>query len=222
MKSFTEFSNEQENAQSTESENYSPSVFTDEETLAKDSAHLKESSAISFSKDSNGFSASVSRDKASLVFFSVPYDKGFTATVNGEKAEIIKANVGFMAVVVPEGLSEIRFDYTTPLLKEGIYISIGSAAVLLIYIIVCLLIKRKKQENEVYPEGEDLLDKWSKEEFKENYSHIGEFEKTESLLDSLDKNKDIFIPNTNKKYNGFNIDFSAFEDEKDIDNEEKE
>jgi len=222
MKSFTEFSNEQENAQSTESENYSPSVFTDEETLAKDSAHLKESSALSFSKDSNGFSASVSRDKASLVFFSVPYDKGFTATVNGEKAEIIKANVGFMAVVVPEGLSEIRFDYTTPLLKEGIYISIGSAAVLLIYIIVCLLIKRKKQENEVYPEGEDLLDKWSKEEFKENYSHIGEFEKTESLLDSLDKNKDIFIPNTNKKYNGFNIDFSAFEDEKDIDNEEKE
>jgi hypothetical protein len=217
MKSFADFANGEAVDEG------GMSILTDEETLAKDSEKLKETSAISFSRDANGFSATVSRTEETLVFFSVPYSEGFTATVNGETAEIVKANVGFMAVAVPEGVSEIRFNYTTPLLKEGVIVSLSSLIVFLIYLFACSLIKHKYGENEVYPEGEKLLDKWTSLEFSETLnlvenSHTG----TKNLLDAIPENKDLFVPVDNEKYNSFNVDLSAFEDKENVDNEDNQ
>ncbi len=195
------------------------SIQMDEKTLAEDAARLKETSAISFNSDSNGFSATVSRKEDSLVFFSVPYDQGFTATVNGEKAEIIKANVGFMAVAVPKGVSDIRFDYTTPFLKEGIFISLITLVIFIIYLSISLAVKKGREENEVYPEGEQLLDHWYKEDFKEQYDVINNIKET-SLLDDIPMTRDVYIPPDSVKYEGFNIDMSAFEEN--VDNSEEE
>ena len=226
MKSFAEFVKQQytitEDGEIKESSD-DISLLTDENTLKSDSAKLKETASIDFTRDSKGFAATVSRNEESLVFFSVPYSEGFSATVNGEEAEIIKANIGFMAVVVPEGVSYIRFNYTTPLLKEGIIVSLSALTIFIVYLIVCAIMKHKKEENEVYPEGEILLDKWNSEEFSDSYSS---FEKPEinktSLLDSLDENREIIIPSDNDKYSGFNIDLSAFEEKEDIDKENNE
>ena len=49
-----------------------------------------------FETSGNGFDATITLKEENLVFFSVPYDKGWTATVNGEPVEIEKVNVGFM------------------------------------------------------------------------------------------------------------------------------
>ena len=62
-----------------------------------DCEKLRETAAYSFKRDNTGFTADITRDKENLVFFSVPYDKGWSATVNGEPAEIEKVNAGFMA-----------------------------------------------------------------------------------------------------------------------------
>ena len=53
---------------------------------------------------------------------------------NGEPAEIEKVNVGFMAVKVPAGTSEIRFDYYTPGLNAGIAATAGSVGIFLLYV----------------------------------------------------------------------------------------
>ena len=45
------------------------------------------------------------------MFFSCPYASGFTAYVDGEKADIIKCDYGFMAVRVPAGVHDISFRY---------------------------------------------------------------------------------------------------------------
>ena len=74
-----------------------------------------------------------------LVFFSVPYDKGWSATVNGQKVDIEKVNVGFMAVKVPAGESIISFNYETPLLKLGLFITGGSALLFVLYILLFLI-----------------------------------------------------------------------------------
>ncbi len=63
------------------------------------------------------------------MFFSVPYDKGWSATVNNNSVEIIKANNGFMAVPIPEGGSIIRFDYKTPGATMGIVIPLSAIGV---------------------------------------------------------------------------------------------
>lgn len=90
-------------------------------------------SSYFFEKDNRGFTSKINLDQENLVFFSVPYEKGWSATVNGEPAEIIKANIGFMAVRCPEGECEIRFDYMTPGLIPGLIISAAGLLLLIGY-----------------------------------------------------------------------------------------
>lgn len=102
----------------------------------------------------------MTRESESLVFFSVPFDEGWSATVNGKPAEIEKVNAGFMAVAVPAGASEIRFEYRTPGLEAGLKITGGAALAAVIYIIVLLLSGKRKKAETFYPEGKMLLEKW--------------------------------------------------------------
>ncbi|MDD3260548.1 MAG: YfhO family protein [Oscillospiraceae bacterium] len=73
----------------------------------------------SFTTDNKGFTATASSTKSRLIFFSVPWEGGWSATVNGTAATIVKVNVGFMAVQVPAGTATVRFTYQTPGLKAG-------------------------------------------------------------------------------------------------------
>lgn len=54
------------------------------------------------------------------VFVSVPYSAGWSATMDGKPIEILKANVGFMAVETDGASHEIRFSYLTPGLALGL------------------------------------------------------------------------------------------------------
>lgn len=95
-----------------------------EENYFEDCLARRQTTCSSFERDNLGFSASITTGQDELVFFSVPYEKGWSAAVNGEKAEIEKVNIGFMAVRVPAGTSEIRFDYMTPGLKPGLLVTL--------------------------------------------------------------------------------------------------
>lgn len=137
-------------------------LLTDEE-IATDSAALRETAAETFRYDNRGFTATVTREKPTLVFFSVPYEEGWTASVNGKTVPVEKVNRGFMAVRVEAGNSTIRFDYMTPGLVDGLLVTGGAAMALVVYLIVCLLLEKNKKPTE-YPEGEELLKKWLAEE----------------------------------------------------------
>lgn len=91
-------------------------------------------SAYSFEIDNHGFTAKSNLSQDTLMFFSVPYEKGWSATVNGEDAIVERANIGFMAVRVPAGEAEIRFNYNTPGLTLGIIISFIAFGIVLIYL----------------------------------------------------------------------------------------
>ncbi len=93
--------------------------------------------ADSFKWDSYGFEAEISLEKPELVFFSVPYSKGWTAEVNGKPADVERVSYGFMAVKADEGENVITFSYRTPGLYEGTIISIGSAVLLLAFVLIC-------------------------------------------------------------------------------------
>ena len=90
----------------------------------------------SFTYDSYGFKSEISLDKDCLVFFSVPYNKGWTATVNGKKADVERVNGGFMAVKAYKGDNVIKFSYRTCGLYEGFIISICGLLCLVIYMII--------------------------------------------------------------------------------------
>ncbi|MEG1943867.1 MAG: YfhO family protein [Oscillospiraceae bacterium] len=72
-----------------------------------------------FEETKDGYSAGIELAKDNLVFFSIPYDTGWTVTVNGVNTKIVKANYGFMAIPCKAGANEIEFHYMPPGLKVG-------------------------------------------------------------------------------------------------------
>ena len=62
--------------------------------------------------------------------------------VDGEPAEIVNANVGFMAVQLPEGTHSVELHYETPNLRTGAILSLVG-----VVIVIGLVILSKKQKN---------------------------------------------------------------------------
>ena len=89
----------------------------------------------SFAYDSYGFSAHIALDKPKMVFFSVPYEDGWTAKVNGKEVPVEKVNVGFMAVRCETGDNQIEFHYETPGLRSGAVTSVCGIAALVLYLL---------------------------------------------------------------------------------------
>lgn len=76
-----------------------------------------------------------------LVFFSVPYENGWTAKVNGVEAEIEKVDIGFMAVRVKGGTTnKIEFEYHTPGVIPG---AVVTAVCIVLYTVYMLISKKK-------------------------------------------------------------------------------
>lgn len=118
-------------------------VFTEQE-YSLDCLARGINTASSFKVDNTGFTAEVTATSDNWVFFSVPYESGWSATVDGKAAEIKQVNVGFMAVKCPAGKTvTVRFDYETPGLRYGAYVSAGALLLLLIYWVFAVVHNRK-------------------------------------------------------------------------------
>ena len=115
-----------------------------EDAYAADCAARRAAGVAAFTATDTGFTAKTAYDTDELVFFSVPYDDGFSATVNGEPAAIEKVDDGLMAVYVPAGENEIEFTYHTPGLKVSACVSAAAIAVYGVYLLG-IIIKRKSQ-----------------------------------------------------------------------------
>ena len=176
--------------------------------IETDAALLRKTSAQEFKVDNNGFTAKVSREKKSLVFFSVPYDKGWKAYVNGKETTVEKVNVGFMAVAVDEGVSQIRFEYKNTGLISGMVVTLSAAFVFVIYILLSLAYVNKSSNSIKYPEGEQLLSDWQDSETKIDE---GSSIPIRNILDYLDEINECVVDN--ELTGGFNIDLNAFDKE---------
>ncbi|MHB1485499.1 MAG: YfhO family protein [Saccharofermentanales bacterium] len=117
---------------------YGDDVFLDSsnESISEDAKLRQEGAAYYFERDNLGFDSKINAKKDTLLFFSVPYEPGWSATVNGKKVDIVKSNIGFMSVPVKKGENVIRFNYMTPGLIPGLLIFAISLALLLLYMIV--------------------------------------------------------------------------------------
>lgn len=95
---------------------------------------LRENACDRFETSAHGFTAHIDAREAGLLVFTIPYDKGFSATVDGETAQIVPCDAAFMAVWVEPGEHEIAFRYRTRSLRAGIALSLLSAAALAAYV----------------------------------------------------------------------------------------
>lgn len=144
-----------------------PNLSFSDEDFAADCQKLAANSAYDFAYNKKGFSAKINMQSENLVFFAVPYDEGWSATVNGKEVPIEKVNIGFMAVKAPQGECDIVFVYKTPGLAFGALVSAGALIVLVCYWILVALYQKKHPVTAEYPEGSLMLEKWQEDQLAE-------------------------------------------------------
>ena len=113
------------------------------DSYTQDCADRRAHSCSVFQMNNAGFHAEITLDKTNLVFFSVPYDDGFTAYVNGEKTDILRVDEGLMAVLCPAGASSIDFVYQAAGLSASRVVTAMAIPVWVVY--VACFVRRKRR-----------------------------------------------------------------------------
>ena len=99
----------------------------------QDCADRRASACTAFEMTSAGFHAEATLDRANLMFFSVPYDDGFTAYVDGQETEILRVDEGLMAVLCPAGTVTIDFVYQPDGIRLSRTVTLAALPVFLLY-----------------------------------------------------------------------------------------
>ena len=113
------------------------------DSYTQDCADRRAHSCSVFQMNNAGFHAEITLEKPNLVFFSVPYDDGFTAYVNGEKTDILRVDEGLMAVLCPAGASSIDFVYQAAGLSASRVVTAVAIPVWVVY--VAYFVRRKRR-----------------------------------------------------------------------------
>ena len=118
----------------------------DTDVLIDDISRLKSNGTVDCHLGANSVDAQAeTKVDDGFVYFSLPYSSGWKAELDGEPVALEKANVGFMAVEVPEkGSHQIKLTYETPGLKLG---AIGSLIGLVTLLMVALFYSRKEKND---------------------------------------------------------------------------
>ena len=103
------------------------------DTYVSDCADRRASACSVFQMTNSGFHAEIDLGKEDLVFFSVPYDDGFTAYVNGQETDILRVDEGLMAVLAPAGENTIDFVYQADGFSLASKVSLAGLAVFVVY-----------------------------------------------------------------------------------------
>ena len=85
---------------------------------------------------------SVHAEADGYALFMIPYEKGWSLTIDGEKAELLRGDIGFLACEVPEGDHTILLTFEAPGLKAG---TIGSVLFWILFAQSRLQIIRKNK-----------------------------------------------------------------------------
>ncbi len=112
----------------------------------RDCRKLSQKTVKDFTRSAKGFSCSSDFAEDELVFFSVPWEEGWSAEVNGQPVAIEKVNVGFMAIRVPAGEAEIVFTYRTPGLRTGALCMLAGLVGLGIYLSLVYLSRKRGEK----------------------------------------------------------------------------
>ena len=89
----------------------------------------------------------ITADQSGLLYFSIPYDKGFSVYVDGKKIKTHAFKDALLSVYLNEGTHDIRLEFNPVGLDKGILLSLLS--VIAFIGIVILDIRKKKSKKDI-------------------------------------------------------------------------
>ncbi len=87
-------------------------------------ARRRELTCRRFEMNTRGFTAMIESPDSTAIFFSVPADDGFTATIDNTPTTIYRVNLGLSSIIIPPGNHQIKFTYTPPGLVAGLILTV--------------------------------------------------------------------------------------------------
>jgi hypothetical protein len=91
----------------------------------------------------NSIKGSIEADEARVLLLSMPYSTGWSATIDGKPADLMRANIMFSGLLVEPGAHQVELHYTTPGLKYGLLCTVGGIVLL---IIIALFARKKRRK----------------------------------------------------------------------------
>ncbi len=131
---------------------YLPGTYTFDEITVTDIstdeydekiAALKEDHLEDVKLETNTIRGSIDLEKEKYLLLSVLYSKGWKAYVDGQEAEVLKANEHHVALKLSSGHHDIVLTYSTPGIKAGIAVSVFG---IVLFTAVCVMRKRKRND----------------------------------------------------------------------------
>ena len=119
------------------SEEYSVPAFL-EDYGARKSATLKIAE-----RGENSIRGAIELEKPALLFFSIPFDVGWSVLVDGRPATLDKVDFGMTGILLDKGAHDVKLDFRPRLLKLGIVVSAIGIAVYLTLLAWSHLRRRK-------------------------------------------------------------------------------
>ena len=116
------------------------------ENLGEETLYENPLENVSFSRDGDSLTGSLETGQDGYLITSIPYDKSFRITVDGEEIKAEKVNTAFLGGKVPKGTHEIEISYQAPGKNPGFFLT-GAGMIAF----VCLKLKdrRRKRDEQV-------------------------------------------------------------------------
>lgn len=95
----------------------------------------------------NAITGTVDLKDAKILCLSIPYSSGWTATVDGKKAELLQANTAFSALALEPGKHTVELHYHTPYLRTGACLSAAGVAAFAALIVITEINRKKKKQH---------------------------------------------------------------------------
>ena len=121
-------------------ENYSLNEF------AVDIAALKRDTLTVTRQNQNNVSGIISIDRTKILFFSIPFDNGWSAIVDGRKVKPIVANIGFTGLLLEKGVHHVDLTFRPRYFDCGAIVSAVAIAAFFLLTLRANL-RRRKQVN---------------------------------------------------------------------------
>ncbi|WP_339101812.1 YfhO family protein [Candidatus Enterococcus clewellii] len=94
--------------------------------LFEEAASSIQQKGVAFTVSGRTAKAEVVTNEEQVLFTTIPYDQGWTVSVDGKQAEIPRFKDAFLTVKIPAGTHTVEFVYLPPGLTSGSLLTVGS------------------------------------------------------------------------------------------------
>lgn len=96
----------------------------------------------------NNIIGSVTANESKILFFSIPFDEGWTAKLNGSDAKLYRINAGLTGIILNKGKNDIELSFEPRLRSKGKMISLVSVFILIGLLGMTFFISKREKTEE--------------------------------------------------------------------------